>query len=127
MIPKKQHFIIVDDDRDVRYFIRRVILRHFPEAGISEAGDGQEALRMYEQLNPDLMVIDHDLPLLNGADLIRELRTRQPALPLVMVSNFPAARELAMAAGATMFFEKGAVNAGLAGSLPALLPEGHTD
>jgi CheY-like chemotaxis protein len=79
MEPKKRHFIIVDDDRDVRYFIRRVILRQFPGAGISEAGDGQQALRLYEKLGADLMVIDHDLPLLNGADLVRELRTRTPS------------------------------------------------
>ena len=40
---------------------------------------GQEALRLYEKSGADLMVIDHDLPLLNGADLVRELRTRKAA------------------------------------------------
>ena len=117
----KQHFIIVDDDKDVRYFIRRVIQRRFVGVEIREAGDGVEALRLFEHGGADLMVIDHNLPSMSGADLVRELRSRKAILPIVMVSSFSAARDEAMAAGATTFVCKDEINPALADQLVNLL------
>lgn len=118
---KKQHFIIVDDDRQMRYLIRRIVERTFPEATIMEAGDGVEALRMFESGGADLMVIDHNMPLLSGADLVRELRARQVSIPLLIASNFPGARAEAQAAGASAFVDKGEINPGLAVQMEKLL------
>lgn len=120
----KTHFIIVDDDKDVRYFMRRVIQRRFTRAEISEAGDGAEALKLFESTGPDLMVIDHNLPSLSGPDLVRELRTRDPALPIVMVSHFPAARTEAMEAGANSFVSKDELISTLGDLLTKLLMPG---
>jgi CheY-like chemotaxis protein len=117
----KRHFIIVDDDKDVRYFIRRVIRRRFPSVEIGEASDGVEALRLFEHGGADLMVIDHNLPSMSGADLVRELRARNATLPIVMVSSFPAAREEAMRAGATSFVSKDEINPALGEQLANLL------
>jgi CheY-like chemotaxis protein len=117
----KRHFIIVDDDKDVRYFIRRVIQRRFTRVEIGEASDGLEALRLFEHGGADLMVIDHNLPLLSGTDLVRELRARNTTIPIVMVSSFPAIREEAMTAGATVFVSKDEINPGLADQLVNLL------
>jgi len=117
----KRHFIIVDDDKDVRYFIRRVIQRRFIGVEIGEASDGLEALRLFEHGGADLMVIDHNLPLLSGTDLVRELRARNTTIPIVMVSSFPAVRAEAMTAGATSFVSKDEINPGLADQLVNLL------
>jgi CheY-like chemotaxis protein len=117
----KRHFIIVDDDKDVRYFIRRVIQRRFTRVEIGEASDGLEALRLFEHGGADLMVIDHNLPLLSGTDLVRELRARNTTIPIVMVSSFPAVRAEAMSAGATSFVSKDEINPGLADQLASLL------
>ena len=116
-----RHFIVVDDDKDVRYLIRRVISRSYPAARISEAADGLEALKIFEGAGADLMIIDHNLPSWNGADLIRELRSRAVKIPLVLMSNFPAVGDLAMAAGATSFVDKREINPCLADYLPTLL------
>ncbi len=117
----KRHFIIVDDDKDVRYFIRRVIQRRFVDVEIREAGDGAEALRLFEHGGADLMVIDHNLPAMSGSDLVRELRTRNATGPIVMVSSFSAVREEALAAGATAFVNKDEINPALADQLANLL------
>ena len=69
-----RHFIIVDDDKDVRYFIRRVIQRRFTSVEIGEASDGLEALKLFEHGGADLMVIDHNLPLLSGRTRPRSTR-----------------------------------------------------
>ena len=102
--------------------IRHVILRQYPDAEISEAADGEAALQLYVAGGADLMVIDHMIPLLNGTDLIRELRTRKAGIPLVMVSNLPQAKDEAMTAGATCFLDKKSINPTLGYFLPGLLP-----
>jgi two-component system, NarL family, invasion response regulator UvrY len=123
----KKHFIIVDDDKDVRYFMRRVIQRRFTRVDISEAGDGAEALKLFEATGPDLMVIDHNLPSLSGPDLVRELRTRAPMMPIVMVSHFAAVRTEAMQAGATSFVSKDELLPTLGDHLMKLLTPGGPD
>lgn len=123
----KRHFIVVDDDKDVRYFIRRVIQRRFPRSEIVEAADGLEALRLYETKCADLMVIDHNLPSLSGTDVIRELRARSATIPIVMVSSFPAVLKEAMTAGATSFVSKDEINPALADQMAALLPADASD
>ncbi len=116
-----RHFIIADDDHELRFMIRRVILREYPDAEISEAANGEEALQLYADGGADLMIIDHMIPRLNGTELIRELRTRHASIPLVMVSNMPEAKDEAMTAGATCFIDKKTLNPNLGYFLPALL------
>jgi DNA-binding response OmpR family regulator len=120
---KRHHFIIADDDRDLRFFVRRILLKEFPEADVSEATTGEEALELYDASGADLMVIDQMIPMLNGTDLIRTLRERNATIPLVMASNHPEAREHAMTAGATCFIDKDSLNRNLAYYLPALVPQ----
>jgi two-component system copper resistance phosphate regulon response regulator CusR len=122
----KRHFIIVDDDKDVRYFIRRVIQRRFPLVEIGEASDGLEALKLFEHGGADLMVIDHNLPSMNGADVVRELRARKTTIPIVMISSFPAVREEAMTAGANSFVSKDEINPALGEQLANLLAVDRT-
>src|SRR5689334_21813528 len=100
---RSYHFIVADDDHELRFFVRRILLKEYPDATVSEAANGEEALELYNRAGADLMVIDHMIPFLNGTDLIRELRTRKASIPLVMASNHPEAREDAMTAGATFF------------------------
>ena len=90
--------------------MRRVIQRRFPRVEISEAMDGVEALKLFDERGADLMVIDHNLPALSGADVVRELRSRSVKIPLVMVSNFPAVAVEAEAAGASVFVGKDKIN-----------------
>ena len=119
----QRHFIVVDDDKDVRYLVRRVIMQSFPEARVTEAGDGLEALRLFENQGADLMIVDHNLPSLDGAGLIRELRAREVKIPLVLMSNFTAIGDLAMAAGATSFVDKGEIHPCLGDYLPTLFEQ----
>lgn len=118
-----RHFIIADDDHDLRFFVRRILQREFPAAKISEAANGEEALQLYDTDGADLMVIDHQIPFLNGTELIRKLRARSASIPLVMASNHPEARDAAMTAGATCFVEKKSLDSQLTYFLPALVPK----
>lgn len=106
MAPATHHFIIVDDEEDIRFLIRRVIARLYVSARIFEAANGQEALKLYESHGADLMIIDHQIPLLDGLSLVRYLRAQNVTIPMVMISNNPQIEEVAVSAGATRFMDK---------------------
>lgn len=56
---------------------------------VVEAGSAEDALRQLEQgLEPDLMLTDHLMPGMSGAELIRTIRASRPALPVAIVSGY---------------------------------------
>jgi DNA-binding NarL/FixJ family response regulator len=71
--------ILIADDLDVI----RSGLRHMVEAQpnwqvVAEAGDGKEAVQEALETKPDVAVIDCSLPLVNGAEATRQIRSAQP-------------------------------------------------
>ena len=116
------HFIVVDDDRDMRNLLRRVVWRQFPSATISEASDGQHALEKFEAGGADVVVVDHLMPTLDGVQFVRALRSRNSTIPLVMVSSNPGVKDEALAAGANYFVDKSRLIAGLIEAFGTLFP-----
>jgi CheY-like chemotaxis protein len=80
--------LVVDDDEDTR-FLLGFILR---ESGhrVLYAADGDAALKVWEATSLDAVVTDLAMPGLNGLRLIRELRERDPHLPMVAMSGISA-------------------------------------
>ncbi|MEG8022952.1 response regulator transcription factor [Sphingomonas aerolata] len=82
------HILIVDDDPHIRDLLAFALGR----AGMSvaEAGDGEAALAAVEQDVPDLMILDINMPRLDGLDLCRRLRASggaQARLPILFLSS----------------------------------------
>ena len=119
MAAKTYQFIIVEDDEDMRRFLRRQISQCFESAKVFEATNGQEALKLYESHGADLMIIDHHIPLLDGLSLVRFLRAQGVTIPLVLTSHNPDVEKLSTSAGASRFMDKSS----LLDSLESLLPE----
>jgi CheY-like chemotaxis protein len=107
----------VDDDRDARFLLRYLIVRHFPNAIISEAADGEAALRLFHQSRADLFVVDYRMPRLDGLEVARQIRQSCSEVPIIVVSSLQITAEEAMAAGANSFVDK----AGLVSLLPKYL------
>jgi DNA-binding response OmpR family regulator len=80
---REQRILVVDDDVNVRDVVRR----YLEHAGyqVELAGDGEEALRLAEQSEPDLVVLDLMLPGIGGLEVCRWLRQRWP-VPVVMLT-----------------------------------------
>ena len=79
--------LIVDDEELVRASTSAMLA----DLGYSvrEAGSAEEALRLMDEgLQPDLVVTDHLMPGMSGADLARELRGRRSDLKVLIVSGF---------------------------------------
>jgi DNA-binding NarL/FixJ family response regulator len=77
--------ILVVDDHDVVRSGFRALLETFPNFElVGEAVEGNEAIRFATETRPDVVVLDYYLPLINGLDVTRELRSRSPATEVLM-------------------------------------------
>ncbi|NDL68054.1 response regulator [Anaerotalea alkaliphila] len=80
--------IVADDEPKIR---RGLISLHWDEIGVeivAEASNGKEALELAIEQQPDLMLVDINMPILNGLDLIREIKSLLPECMLVIVSGY---------------------------------------
>lgn len=84
-MPRPVNALIVDDEPHVRLFVR-LLLR---EVGISqtwEAADGNQALQMIEQYDPQLVLLDINLPLVSGPEILEQMHEVRPEIPVIMVT-----------------------------------------
>jgi PAS domain S-box-containing protein len=79
--------LLVDDEELVRLSTADMLLDLGYE--VTEAASAEEALRLLEEgLAPDLMVTDHLMPGMNGAELARLVRSQRPNIPVLIVSGY---------------------------------------
>jgi DNA-binding NarL/FixJ family response regulator len=118
--------LIVDDHAEFRVAVAH-FLRDLPHVRIAgEARDGAEALRMAEQLAPDLVLMDLTMPVLDGLEATRAIKARAGVAPKVIIVTMyagAACRTAALHAGADAFVPKPDLVARLATVLDELFPQ----
>lgn len=100
--------LVVDDSAYVRKVVRQMLSRSPFIEVVGIAHDGQEALELVEELNPDVVTLDLIMPRLDGVGFLRQQMARRP-LPVVIVSIASESGEMALAAldaGAIDFVQK---------------------
>ena len=78
--------MLVDDSRTIRN-IEKNILANLGYTDILEAGDGAEALAMIEHSMPDLLLVDWNLPNMDGLTLVKNIRKNNTSVPIIMVTT----------------------------------------
>ena len=78
--------VVADDHAIVREGLRLVLSAQPRINVVGEAGDGNEALALVEQLGPDVVVMDIAMPNLNGLDATRHIRRRFPDVKVVILT-----------------------------------------
>jgi DNA-binding response OmpR family regulator len=86
--------LVVDDESDIRYLVRELLERAGHD--VVEAGDGNEALRLFFSSRPDLVVLDVSMPGLDGWGTLERIRDLSD-VPVVMLTA--QAQELAKVRG----------------------------
>ena len=116
--------LIVDDVAAVREALRLLLSEEPSIEVVGEAGDGDEAVRQAADLQPDLVLLDLEMPRLGGLAAIPRLRA-QPRPPHIVAMSMYGADEactLALAAGAATYVEKGATLEEVVAALRSALP-----
>lgn len=78
--------LIVEDEPHVRAFVKLML----KDAGITqtwEAGDGAQAIAMMNEHNPELVMLDINLPIMNGLEVLQAIQQERPELPVIMLSS----------------------------------------
>ena len=78
--------LIVDDNPAVRRYLRAILEQQDAWHVSGEARTGAEALQAVLQAPPDLVVLDYQMPDLNGVDVARQISELFPKLPILMVT-----------------------------------------
>jgi two-component system, NtrC family, response regulator AtoC len=86
MVSRHARILIVDDEADMADSIRRILVRagHEPQVETSPS----RALELMTSDRPDLVLCDLRMPEMSGLELLEQLRVRQLALPVVLVTAF---------------------------------------
>jgi DNA-binding NarL/FixJ family response regulator len=103
--------LIVDDNEAMRQWLRQVMTRRFPAIPVSEATDGESALRRVAAQSPDLVFMDIRLPGKSGLDVTRIIKSIRRQTKVCVITNFnvPEYRDAAFDSGADHFFVKDAM------------------
>jgi DNA-binding NarL/FixJ family response regulator len=118
--------LIVDDHAFIRRGVQ-TILNPFPEwEPCGEADSGNEAIRMADELRPEVIIMDVSMPGLNGIEATRVIRKAQPNVKIVLLTLHESADLVRMAfrAGARGYLLKTDAEQELVRALNVVLGEG---
>ena len=104
--------LLVDDHALVRRGFRRILEDESDISVAGEASDGEEAVKLAQELKPNVIVMDCALPGMNGLDATRKILSDSPEALVLMLSMHPEETwvQQALAAGARGYILKNAVD-----------------
>ncbi len=86
----KIRILIVDDHAVVRKGIRALLATEDDLDVIGEAENGQQAVELYSELNPDLLLLDLIMPKVNGIEAIKKIKGDHPGAKILVLTSFAA-------------------------------------
>lgn len=86
--------LLVDDHTLFRSGLKALLSRQADFEIVGEASDGLEGLKLAEQLKPDLVLLDLDMPVMNGTEALAQMLAANRELPVVMLTVSEDAEDL---------------------------------
>jgi DNA-binding NarL/FixJ family response regulator len=95
--PGRKRLMLVDDHEIVRRGIRALVTTRPEWVVVGEASDGMEAIRIAEEVQPDLVVLDISMPKVSGLDVIIQLKKLLPKIEILVLTMHESERVMAQA------------------------------
>jgi len=101
--------LIVEDSNFYRQLLKETLCSQFPKMDISEAVDGEEALKKVTAVPPDLIFMDIKLPGESGLEVTKKIKAQYPDMVVIILTSYdlPEYREAAFQFKANHFLSKG--------------------
>lgn len=80
--------LLADDHTMVREGTRKILEREPDLRVVAEAGDGQEAIRLVEQWQPDLVIVDISMPVMNGIEATKGIKKASPQTAVLVLTAY---------------------------------------
>lgn len=97
MNEKQLQVMLVDDHELVRGALVIALSLHEDIQVVGEAGDGQEAVQRFQQLLPDVILMDLVMPKVDGVEAVRQIRRLDPEVLIIALTSYEE-QELVLAA-----------------------------
>lgn len=120
--PKPLTAMLVDDEAYFRRFVGH-LLQQCGIKTVAEARDGKEAVEFFQEFQPDLVVLDINMPRVDGMETLRALRPLAGERPIIMLTSVADEMivERCVEEGATFFIRKDVSAQELADALKEVL------
>lgn len=101
--------LLVEDNPTFRASLKEMLAMRFPDVGIEEASNGEEAMHIIDRNEPDLVFMDIRLPGRNGLEVTKTIKSANSGIDVIILTSYeiPEYREAAFRSGASHFFTKG--------------------
>ena len=98
--------LVIEDQEDLRWLLERTLSQRGFQ--VRTAATGQDGLSVARSETCPVLILDYQLPDMNGLDVLRELRAITPDVRVILITaaGTPRLREEALRAGAFAYFEK---------------------
>ena len=104
---RKSRVLVVDDEASIRQGIV-ALLEEAPDIEVThEASNGWEAVQSVAEEQPDVVLMDVRMPVMDGLEATRQIKNRWPRVRVVVLTMYGSHEEEALAAGADHFVLKG--------------------
>ena len=100
--------LLVDDHALLRTGVANIINQEPDLRVVAEAGNGVEAIEAYERHHPDVTLLDLRMPVMEGVEVVRQIRERDPAARVIVLTTYDTDDEIsrALKAGAKAYVLK---------------------
>jgi DNA-binding NtrC family response regulator len=78
--------LVIDDNEDFRKLLAETLVMW--GYNTAEAVDGEQALSIIQQFSPDMVIVDLDMPNMNGLEFTKRVKEINPKFPVIMVTAF---------------------------------------
>jgi DNA-binding NarL/FixJ family response regulator len=107
IMSKKIRILIVDDSLSFRMGMRALLEIQPDMQEVGMAPTGHKALELVEELQPDLVLLDAQMPDLTGIEVTQKIKSRWPKVKVILMTMYSDYRSKAIEAGADTFLTKG--------------------
>jgi DNA-binding NarL/FixJ family response regulator len=104
----KASVLVVDDHALLRTGVANIINQEPDLRVVAEAGNGVEAIEAYERYHPDVMLLDLRMPVMEGVEVVHQIRARDPRARVIVLTTYDTDEEIsrALKAGAKAYVLK---------------------